>query len=88
MKLFLERIQHKRSGLLPSFTLLVGDDESDDYMTRVFYCTLANSATGAGLARSKSYTVTVGRRDCPSHYYVNEVKVSRLYLLRSEISYF
>jgi hypothetical protein len=70
---FLNRVMKKRSGLLPAFAVVIGDDESDDYMYRSLYQHLVHSAPNADLARSRSFTVVVGRRQCPAHYYINEV---------------
>lgn len=70
---FLNRVMKKRSGLLPAFAVVIGDDESDDFMYRSLYHHLVHSCPNADLARSRSFTVVVGRRQCPAQYYVNEV---------------
>lgn len=73
--MFLEKILEKRGGKLPDFTLLIGDEESDDLMTEALYEHFATANTSSCFDRISAFTVTVGKRTCPSQYYVNDVKV-------------
>lgn len=74
-KQFLERLQRKRAGLLPTFTLVIGDDESDDYMFQATYQHFSSCASDAALGNSRVFTSVVGRQKCAAHYYVNSVQV-------------
>ena len=69
-----EKVLAVRAGKLPAFTIIVGDEPSDDAMVTEFVDTLAKAAPSAGVSELKSFMITVGKRKCPSPLYLNDVK--------------
>jgi trehalose-6-phosphatase len=69
-----EKVLAVRAGKLPAFTVIVGDEPSDDAMVTELVDTLAKAAPFAGVSELKSFMITVGKRKSPSPLYLNDVK--------------
>lgn len=72
---FLKRLLNFRAGVVPSFLLVMGDEESDDKMYESVYKFIANAPPSAGLRDMKAFTVNIGKRDTTkADLYLKNVK--------------
>lgn len=82
----LEKVMGRRGGRLPGFILVVGDDESDDRMVEVVHRALGEAPPSAAIGACRTFTACVGKRACPSQYYVNDVEDVESLLTRLALS--
>ena len=68
-----DKLLSMRAGKLPAFTLIIGDEPSDDAMFTELFKTLAEATPFAGVSQQRSFMVTVGKRPSPSALYLNNV---------------
>jgi len=73
VKRLLEKIMAMRAGKLPAFTLIIGDEPSDDAMVTELFKLYADATPFAGVSQQRSFMVTVGKRESPSALYLNDV---------------
>jgi hypothetical protein len=87
IKPLLEKVTGRRGGRLPGFILVVGDEASDDRMVEVVHQALAAAPPAAGIASCRTFTACVGKRACPSQFYVNGVEDVESLLSRLALSH-
>lgn len=68
-----EKVMALRAGKLPVFTLIIGDEPSDDAMCKEVMNMLGELSPFAGMSQLKFFMVTVGKRSSPSPLYLNDV---------------
>ena len=73
VKRLFDKLLAVRAGKLPAFTLIIGDEPSDDAMFSEMFKTLAEATPFAGVSQQRSFMVTVGKRPSPSALYLNDV---------------
>lgn len=71
VKRVLDRAVEVRGGKAPRLVALVSGEENDDGMTQAVMDMLKGFPSD--LERMKVFTVTVGKRESPSQYYVDDV---------------
>ncbi len=71
----LSKILACRADRLPSLITVIGDEAVDDGMFTAVYDLIAQAPPQALLRQLKVFTVTVGKKQSPANYYLNEVQV-------------